>query len=208
MKQQAETSFDVFALFSLNRHRFVFQLVPTVSPRRHIYVIMILLGDALINRHQATVFYAYRILMEGGAQREPSLLDELGLVEDEEHETDDPGLMEDIAFELEELGESDLESWEEDGEEIFVVPSECVEPLFRGFLRRALDVIGSLREPLVDPLLAFARLDQALGTLEKLSQSAEPMKLYREVAKKIPPILPVPLREFCIIVHTGEHQCI
>jgi len=145
------------------------------------------------------------VLMEGGAQTdtgEPSSLDELGLVGDGEHGTDDPGLIEDIAFELEELGESDLESWEDDGEEIFVVPSECVEPLFRGFLRRALDVIGSLREPQVDPLLAFARLDQALGTLEKLSQSAEPMKLYREVAKKIPPILPVPLLEFCINVHT------
>ena len=143
--------------------------------------------------------------MEGGAQGEPSLVDELGLVGDGEHETDDPGLMEDIAFELEQLGECDLETWEEDGEEIFVVLSECVEPLFRGFLRRALDVIGSLRE---DPLLAFARLDQALETLEKLSQSAEPMKLYREVAKKIPPIVPVPLLEFCINVHTGEHQCI
>ena len=146
------------------------------------------------------------VLMEGGAQTDtgkPSLLDELGLVGDGEHGTDDPGMIEDIAFELEELGESDLESWEDDGEEIFVVPSECVEPLFRGFLRRALDVIDSLREPQVDPLLAFARLDQALGTLEKLSQSAEPMKLYREVAKKIPPIMPVPLLEFCINVHTG-----
>ena len=145
--------------------------------------------------------------MEGGAQGEPSLLGLGGGLVDGEHGTDDHGLMEDFGFELEELGESDLESWDED-REIFVLPSECLEPLFGGFLLRALDVIVTLHGPLVDPLLAFARLDQALGTLEKLSQSAEPMKLYREVAKKIPPILPVPLLEFCINVYTGEQHCI